>query len=144
MTHNANPPCVTDRPTGLAHAVLPEIAELLARLSDSGQSGEIDLRSLPMNDGDRRALAQRLGRGEIHAVLNVAGNSEVWETAYSGVWWVRHLDADGKVAAEHISISRIPDILVTHPADIHGAAERIQNDLAFAGDTTIEEEAAHV
>lgn len=144
MKRDAIPPCSTDRPTGLAQAVLPEIAHLLDRLAKYGESAQIDLKSLPLNEGDRRALVQRLGRGEVVASVDVAGATEVWETSYSGVWWVRHLGVDGKVATEQISVSRIPDILITHSADIRGAAERIQNDLAFAGVNTNNEEAVHV
>lgn len=144
MKHDAIPPCSTDRPTGLAQAVLPEIAHLLDRLAKCGESAQIDLKSLPLNEGDRRALEQRLGRGEVIASVDVAGATEVWETSYSGVWWVRHLGVDGKVATEQISVSRIPDILITHCADIRGAAKRIQNDLAFAGVNTNNEEAVHV
>ena len=144
MKRDTIPPCSTDNATGLAQAMLPEISELLSRLDEHGESAQIDLKSLPMNDSDRRALAARLGRGEVFANLDVAGNTQVWETAYSGVWWVRHLGADGKIAAEHLSIARIPDILVSHNADIHGAAARIQNDLEFERENTSKQEATHV
>ena len=144
MKHDATPLCATDKTTGLAQAVLPEIAHLLSRLANSGESAQIDLKSLPMNDADRSALAQRLGRGEVFAKLDVAGATEVWETSYSGVWWVRHLGADGSTASEQISISPVPDILVSHSADIHSAAERLKDDLAFGGDSSNKQEAVHV
>ena len=108
--------------TGLAQSVLQEIAQHLSVLAAEGETGAIDLRSLPMTAADRSELEDSLGRGEVEATLNVAGMSEVWETRYSGVWWVRHFGADDKIAAERIEITAIPEILVTHGADIAAAA----------------------
>jgi len=116
--------------TGMAAAVLQEITQLLAKLADTGAAGSIDLRSLPMTDADRDELEERLGRGEVQADLSVAGNSQVWETGYSGVWWIRHLGAGDKIAAEEIAVTNVPEILVSHSADIATAALRIRRDLA--------------
>ena len=116
--------------TGLAAAVLQEITQLLVKLADTGAAGSIDLRSLPMTDADRDELEEQLGRGEVHAELNVAGTSQVWETGYSGVWWIRHLGTGDKIAAEEIAVTNVPEILVSHRADIAAAASRIRRDLA--------------
>ena len=77
--------------TGMAESLLQEVARLLERLAGSGETSAIDLRSLPMTEGDRNELAERLGSGEVRILFDVAGTSEAWETAYAGVWWVRHL-----------------------------------------------------
>jgi len=114
----------------MAAAVLQEITQLLAKLADTGAAGSIDLRSLPMTDADRDELEERLGRGEVQADLRVAGNSQVWETGYSGVWWIRHLGTGDKIAAEEIAVTNVPEILVSHRADIATAASRIRRDLA--------------
>ena len=66
----------------------------------------------------------------MQADLSVAGNSQVWETGYSGVWWIRHLGAGDKIAAEEIAVTNVPEILVSHSADIAAAASRIRRDLA--------------
>ncbi|MDH3941652.1 MAG: hydrogenase expression/formation protein, partial [Xanthomonadales bacterium] len=108
---------------------LTEIHQLLKALSEAGQSGSIDLRSLPLSDADREQLENVLGRGELQAQLNLAGESEVWETTYPGVWWIRHKGAGGKIATEQISVCRIPEILITHPADIEAAAARLKQEL---------------
>jgi hydrogenase-1 operon protein HyaF len=144
MNQEALSPCIQEQTTGMAHALLPEIAESLARLARSGEPGSIDLRSLPLSDGDRSALAQRLGRGEVVAHLEVAGSTEIWETSYPGVWWVRHLGMDGKVACEQIEICPIPEILITHSTDIQAAAARLRDDLDFGKQNTDKEVAAHV
>ncbi|MDH3926194.1 MAG: hydrogenase expression/formation protein [Xanthomonadales bacterium] len=129
MQRDSAAPCLSERATGMALSVLTEIHQLLKALSEAGQSGSIDLRSLPLSDADREQLENVLGRGELQAQLNLAGESEVWETTYPGVWWIRHKGAGGKIATEQISVCRIPEILITHPADIEAAAARLKQEL---------------
>lgn len=116
--------------TGMAQSLMREIAERLTDLAEKSECGAIDLRSLPMTPADRDELEERLGRGDVAATLNVAGKSEVWETRYAGVWWVRHFGAGDQVAAEHIEITKVPEILVTHGADIAGASRKLRDELA--------------
>lgn len=118
--------------TGLAQSVLREVAARLAALADSGERAAIDLRSLPLTTADRRELEDTLGRGEVAASLTVTGSSQVWETRYSGVWWVRHFGAHEQIAAERIEIAAVPEILVTDSADIAAAARRVREDLERA------------
>lgn len=122
-------PCLSERATGMAMSVLTEIHQMLEALAESGQAGSIDLRSLPLSDADRAELEQALGRGEVQASMDLAGESEVWETTYPGVWWIRHKGAGGKIATEEISVCRIPEILKTHPVDIEAAAARLKQEL---------------
>ena len=116
--------------TGLAEAVLGEIAARLWALAETGEESVIDLRSLPLTPADRRELEERLGHGEVCAGLDIGGLSEVWECGYAGVWWVRHLDEDGVPRAERLEIAPVPAILVTHQDDITAAAARLQRDCA--------------
>jgi hydrogenase-1 operon protein HyaF len=125
MPRDSAAPCLSERATGMAMSVLTEIHQMLEALAESGQAGSIDLRSLPLSDADRAELEQALGRGEVH----LAGESEVWETTYPGVWWIRHKGAGGKIATEEISVCRIPEILKTHPVDIEAAAARLKQEL---------------
>jgi len=129
MPRDSTAPCLRDRATGMALSVLTEISRMLETLAESGEPGFIDLRSLPLSDTDRAQLEELLGRGEVRAELEVAGASEIWETAYPGVWWVRHCGAGGKVATEEISVCRIPEILISHPVDIEAAASRLRQEL---------------
>jgi len=122
-------PCLSDRATGMARSVLSEISRMLEALADSGEPGSIDLRSLPLSDSDRKELEELLGHGEVRADLEIAGASEVWETAYAGVWWIRHKGAGEKIATEEIAVCRIPEILITHPVDIEAAAGRLRQEL---------------
>jgi hydrogenase-1 operon protein HyaF len=121
--------------TGMAQSLLQELAGALTALANSGTRAAIDLRSLPMTTADRDELEATLGRGEVSVTLAAAGRSEVWETQYAGVWWVRHFGVDGRVASEAIEVTSLPDILAAHPDDISAAARRLGDDL---------EEASHV
>jgi len=133
MKRNESAPCMSGHPTGMAYSVLAEIGQLLTTLSERGETGAIDLRSLPMTDADRGQLEEILGRGEVRAELDLAGASEVWETSYNGVWWIRHKGAGDKIATEEIAVTPMPEILMTHPADIAAASRRIRQDLDSAG-----------
>ncbi|MCW2310228.1 hydrogenase expression/formation protein [Rhodobium gokarnense] len=113
----------------LAMALLREISSALADYLETGETAVIDLKSLPMLEADRAALADLLGEGEVTAMLDVAGESEVRETGHAGVWWVRHFGADRRLAAEQIEVTAIPDILLSHRDDIAAAADRLAETL---------------
>jgi hydrogenase-1 operon protein HyaF len=113
----------------MAWSVLAEVVRLLERLAAGGEPGLIDLRSLPLTDADREQLESLLGRGEVCADLDLAGRSEVWETAYAGAWWIRHRGAGDRIASEEIAVCSVPEILKTHMADIQAGARRLRHDL---------------
>lgn len=121
----AAPPDPATILTGMADALLREIAVLLQGFAASGANAVIDLASLPLTPADLSDLEARLGRGEVSATLDVAGISEVWETGYSGAWWVRHLGAGERIASESIVIAAVPEILAAHPDDARAAAQRL-------------------
>jgi len=122
--------CLDGVATGMARSVLAEIGQRLNELSETGRSTVISLRGLPMTRTDRAQLEESLGRGEVFASLELAGASEVWETRYPGVWWIRHRGAGGQIVCEEIAVTPIPDILKTHPEDIRMAAVRLSDELA--------------
>jgi hydrogenase-1 operon protein HyaF len=130
--------------TGMAWSVLTEVHTLLGRLASHGETAAIDLRSLPLTEADRAELEALLGAGEVRCSLELMGRTEVWETAYTGVWWVRHRGAQDRVASEELAITTVPDILQSHPADIVGAAARLGQRLAAGAsdDTTQKPEAS--
>jgi hydrogenase-1 operon protein HyaF len=121
--------CLDKQTTGMAWSVLAEVGRLLEILAANGEPGCIDLRSLPLTDADREELESLLGRGEVRVDLDLAGRSEVWETAYAGAWWIRHHGAGDRIAAELIAVCPVPDILMAHPADIQAATLRLRRDL---------------
>jgi hydrogenase-1 operon protein HyaF len=115
--------------TGMADAVLREIAALLVRFAETGEPGAIDIKSLPLTPADQAELDERLGKGEATVKLSTSGGSDIWETSYAGVWRVRDFDSAGRIVAEKIEITRVPEIVMAHEADIRAAATRMADDL---------------
>jgi hydrogenase-1 operon protein HyaF len=111
---------------GLPDIVLREVADLIGVLADDADFVRaIDLRGLPLDDRERTQLRARLGRGEIAVMFGADQGTRIWETAYSGVWWVQFSAADGALLLEQIVVARVPEILTAHPADISAAARRL-------------------
>jgi len=135
---------VTGPASGMTNAILVEIAELLQQLAEKDVSGAINLRSLPLSEEDRTRLEDRLGHGEVSAQLDVAGTTEVWETSYPGVWWIRHHGGDGRIAAEEIAVTHVPEFLMSPKEDIRAAAARINAEMHPTETSASEEEALHV
>jgi len=110
---------------GLVDALTIEIADLLRRLINEGEQGAVDLLGLPLSPSCVAALEQRLGQGEITAVLDAAGRSEIRETGFPGVWWTRHSDEKGRVVAMLIEVTFVPDILRANIDDMALGCERL-------------------
>lgn len=119
--------------TGLSVALLPEILVHLQDLAEKLKKGPvfaqeiISLRGLPMTREDIEDLDKHLGRGEVNAKVEVAGNSDVWETSYSGVWRVRHFGTDERILVDDIVIAVIPEILMAHKDDISASVLRMND-----------------
>lgn len=106
-------------PLVLAKTLLHEIHTLLGNLLEVGQSGVLDLRSLPsLGEEGYHFLREQLGIGEVSARLQSFGRSEIQETAFTGIWWIRHYNQDDDVCTEQIEISFLPDILKSHKEDV--------------------------
>lgn len=108
-----------------AMPVLHEIRHALRRLVDTGENTIIDLSAIPFGPGDRDRLLEALGQGEVSAVVDALGQSLVEETAYPGVWVVRHRSPLGDEIATHIEITRQPSLLLTPEEDIGESAARL-------------------
>jgi len=107
-------------------ALLREIATLLDQLTETGQGGSLDLRSLPLFPGDYDVLQNVLGRGEVQVALNTLGPSTLYETTVPGVWWITHRNEDEEVVSEFIEVTRCPGILHTPDEDLENATSRLQ------------------
>ena len=97
-------------------AILHEIVALLEAFTATGQTGAIDLHSLPLTPDDYELLRATLADGEVHAQINAIGNTEVRETLYPGVWWVTYYNVEGDIVADLLEVTAIPEILKA-PAD---------------------------
>ncbi|MGF1548679.1 MAG: hydrogenase expression/formation C-terminal domain-containing protein [Thiotrichales bacterium] len=112
-------------PSAMVDALARELEQALTRYLDQAENQLIDLRGLPLTRADFEALQTLLGTGEVRATLEVSGPSEVWETAYAGVWWIRHRTSADNIVAEYLEVGAIPAILKSHPDDMRVAAERL-------------------
>jgi len=114
---------------GNAQPVLHEIFYALRRLAEKNETTTIDLRSMPFGPGDEKRLLDALGRGEVSARLDAIGESEIWETAFAGVWIVDHQNAAGEPIALQIEVTRVPGILRSQTIDITESISRLENQL---------------
>ncbi len=110
---------------GLVDALLMEVAVLLDRLIQHGEPGCIDLGGMPLSASCLTSLETKLGRGEITIQLAAAGQSEIHETSFAGIWWVRHEDEAGRVIALLLEVGEVPSIVRADPADMAAGLRRL-------------------
>lgn len=114
---------------GNIRALLAEIAARLEKLDHNGETGMIDLNSLPLAPGEYEQLRQTLGQGEVSVRIEAIGPSEIIETRYPGVWWVTHYNVEGDIVADMIEIAWLPEIIKSQPEDVHAGLERLKAQL---------------
>ena len=125
--------------TGNALPVLHEILHGLRRLGETGEPLTIDLRSIPFGPGDEERLLVTLGEGEVRAVLDSLGRTDIWETRYAGVWIIDHRDAAGARVGLQVEVTEMPSLLRTPGDDIRDAAAQLDEALAAAETMPIQE-----
>lgn len=130
--HQSKPVMSVDAEPGVsAQAILSEIEERALRFAATGEEASIDLRCLKAMPEEREMLEALLGRGEVSAVLDALGCSEIHETAISCVWWVRHRNADDEIAGELIEIAEVPDVLKGDRSAIASGLQVLRNSSPF-------------
>ena len=111
---------------GNLRALLTEIAALLEKFSVNGETGMIDLNSLPLAPDEYEQLRQLLGQGEVTVRIEAIGPSEIIETRYPGVWWVTHYNVEGDIVADMLEITDIPEIIKSQQTDINTGLELLR------------------
>jgi hydrogenase-1 operon protein HyaF len=114
-----------DVPTGMVPALLRELDEALQALMARGTGHMVDLSTLPLSKADRRLLDRMLGEGEMRMDLETLGHSRIRESAFPGIWWVRHEDPDGNVLADRIEVAHIPEIVPASACDVASGQARL-------------------
>lgn len=118
-------------PSEMPKALLHEVWDLLQAVCAGRSVRErIDLHGLPLSPADYQQLQQLLGRGEVSALIEASGRSEVFETAVAGVWWLRDFGADERLVAEYLEITALPLMLMTHHDDLCAAVALLQQQLS--------------
>lgn len=106
-------------------AILTELQTKLESLAKQGITDSLDLRSLPMFPGDYELLKETLGYGEIHVSIDAMGPTEIYETAFPGIWWISHFNSVDENIAEFIEITTLPAILKTAEEDLQQANQQL-------------------
>ena len=113
--------------SGMLPSILNELVQHLQNLIENGQPHSIDLARQPLTSIDLIELEKLLGKGELSITLNTIGDSEIFETAFSGIWWVKHYTADQVLISQFIEITNIPDIIKSQPEDMQLALSRLKS-----------------
>ena len=109
--------------------LLHEIRHALQELLRSGESSIIDLRSIPLAPGEEETIINTLGRGEVHARLDVLGPSVIYETQYTGVWLVTHYNDNDSIVSRFIEVTDMPDVLKSQAEDMEHALDELTDRL---------------
>lgn len=110
----------------LAKTILSEIHSMLLNLIETGKTSCLDLRALPSLGTDGyEFLKNQLGKGEIKATIESFGRSDLYETAYSGIWFIDHFNQDDELYTEQIEVSFLPELLKSHLDDVRLSATRL-------------------
>ena len=107
-------------------SVLVEIQHGLEVFYKNGDKTIIDLGAIPLAPMERNKLFELLGKGEVHIGLSSLGESEIYETLFSGVWVVKHRDEQGEISAMFIEVCDIPDIVLSQQDEISSSVVEIQ------------------
>ncbi len=110
----------------MVEALLHELADHLQALLEHDQAHSIDLHGLPIDDAGKHRLRDALGQGEVSVTLQTMGESRIYETAYSGVWWVSHYDAEERLISEFLEVAWIPEIIKSQLMDVTQSAKQIK------------------
>lgn len=105
--------------------LMHEIRHALKNLGKNGDNSIIDLRSLPLAPGEEQRIVRLLGKGEVTSTLQALGRSDIYETAFPGVWMVTHYNDDEEVISRFIEVTRIPEIMLSQTADISDSHRRL-------------------
>jgi len=101
--------------------LLHEVRHALARLVETGERTTIDLSSIPLAPGELDKIDEALGRGEVTISIEALGPSEIYETAFPGVWRITHHNAIGECVGRYVEIARVPMLVETQEEDLHAS-----------------------
>jgi hydrogenase-1 operon protein HyaF len=110
--------------------LLHEVRHALERLLESGEPTTIDLGAIPLAPGEFEKIVAALGTGEVKVVLEAMGQSQIYETQFSGVWRITHFNAADEVVGRYVEVTRIPEILLAQEADVRAGLDLLSRKLS--------------
>lgn len=122
-------PVTTETASGNVEPLLHEIRHALTRLGNGENGTVIDIKRLPLAPGEEQRIESMLGTGEVRAVVDALGPTEVIETSYPGVWLITHRNAEDAIVARFIEVTDIPDLLKSQQADIEHGLQKLESEL---------------
>ena len=114
--------------------LLHEVRHALERLLESGEPTTIDLGAIPLAPGEFEKIDAALGTGEVRAVLDSMGQSQIYETQFSGVWRITHRNAANEVVGRYVEVTRMPEILLAQEADVRVGLDSLTRKLSGESD----------
>jgi hydrogenase-1 operon protein HyaF len=114
--------------------LLHEVRHSLERLLASGEETTIDLGSIPLAPGELEKIDDALGTGEVKAMLESLGPSQIYETRFSGVWRITHFNAANEVVGRFIEVTRMPAILFAQDVDVRASLVQLTEKLSGTSD----------
>jgi hydrogenase-1 operon protein HyaF len=131
------PPPVAADPldSPMVRALFAELLSKMTALIEEDRSSSIDLRGLPLPPGALEALRNWLGEGETRATVKALGTTTIQETAFAGLWWVRHDKAQGNLIAEGLEISYCPTLLLPERDTVQSAAKELRRRIESSSNT---------
>lgn len=105
--------------TALVPSLLQELLTMIKTFVQSGEEGIIDLNGLPLLPQTIDRLKSHLGKGEVSVMIkDQLGETEVFETSFSGIWWISYKDYEQNMFLQQIEVTDVPELLKTHIEDI--------------------------
>ena len=114
--------------------LLHEVRHALERLLETGEPTVIDMGSIPLAPGEFEKIDGALGTGEVKAVLESMGPSQIYETQFSGVWRITHYNAANEIVGRFIEVTRIPEILLAQVSDVRVGFDLLTRKLSGVSD----------
>ena len=118
-------PATIEAGTGNVPLLLQELRHALERLVERGATHIINLLAIPLGPGEGDRLLARLGVGEIVAVLEAQGRSEIRECGYPGIWCISHFNESGELAARFLEVTFAPALLASQIEDVRDGLKRL-------------------
>ncbi|TNF99313.1 MAG: hydrogenase expression/formation protein [Gammaproteobacteria bacterium] len=110
--------------------LLHEVRHALERLQQTGEPTTIDLRAIPLAPGEDEQIRETLGTGEVEIRIDALGPTLIQETAYPGVWWLEHRNADDVLTGRYIEIAAVPALVPASSEDMADGLQHLTENLS--------------